>query len=142
MYPKICFISYYLYKIISLGCVMKKHFITIITVLLLLGLSVFIGFCALFKPFDRLNDYSGYIYSIETDMSGAVLIQAKMSLTDEETLKLKTVKNVKILYYYGEEVDIEELEPGMLINVDFPIFKHKTDDGEYYLAKKIIIIKK
>ena len=51
---------------------MKKSAITIITVLLLFGVIMFVGFCILFKPFDGKSDYSGYICSIETDKSGAI----------------------------------------------------------------------
>lgn len=120
---------------------MKKHYLTITTVLLLLGIIVFVGFCALFNPFDGKSDYSGYICSLETDINGALLIEAKMSDTDQNTMKLKTVENVKVYDLDGRIVNISDLKIGMLINVDFPLIKYRQKDGEYYLAKEICIIK-
>ena len=120
---------------------MKKHYITVTTFLLLLGIIVFIGFCALFNPFDGKSDYSGYICSIGTDENGDLLIEAKMSDTDPKTMKLKTVENVKVCDLDGRIVNVSDLKVGMLVNVDFPLIKYHQKDGEYYLAKEIWIIK-
>lgn len=119
---------------------MKKNVITLTTVVLLLGVIIFIGFCALFKPFDGKSDYSGYISSIELDTSGNALIETKLFDTDWQAMKFKTLQNVKVYDLDGEAVDVGALEIGMLITVDFPLFKHCRKEGEYYLAKKIHII--
>ncbi len=120
--------------------IMKKNLITILTVFILLGVAIFIGFCSMFKPFDGMCDFSGFICSIETDASGALLIEAKFSHTDEDTVKLKTHKDVKIYDFDGRKVDISDIKTGMFINVDYPLLKHSQRDGEYYIAKKITIV--